>query len=111
MIVINTVIHTDNEFVHLWDLINENTGLYYETPSLEFVRGSKKELWDNSNFVYALFKNLKKGNKSSHVKELKKYCKEENFNYADIEEELLEIYKISKNLGWWKKYKKKNEKV
>ena len=62
------------------------------------------EFWDNSEYVFKFFCGLKK-NKKEQIKELKEFCRENKLLYSTVRDILLEIFKTSKKLGWWKKYK------
>ena len=98
MITVVRQITNETGSILLWDLYSTSKGEYYFEPCLEF----KDDLWNNSEYLLDFLRGLKK-NKKEQLKELKEYCKEYNLNYESTREDLLDIYKASKELKWWRK--------
>lgn len=94
-----------NRSIYLFDLYKED-GSFSHKPCLIFENVEFEACWDNDEFLSNFFRNLKR-NKKSARKELKKYCKRNGLVYDDVREDLLSIYKMSKQLKFWKKDIKK----
>lgn len=98
MTVVKEIGNADGSIV-LTILLNEKTGEVKYTPWLEFNK--VKETWDNEKFLIRFFKKLKKGKTNT----LKTFCYENELDFNSTLEDLLEIYKISKDLNFWKNVK------
>ena len=87
--------------VYLFDLYNNDGDFYYE-PCLVFEYAKTDSCWDNSDYVYNFLRRLNK-NKKDSLKELKKFCNKNNFDFEEKREDLVNIYKTAKKLKFWKK--------
>lgn len=85
--------------IYLFDLYNEDGSFNYK-PCLVFENTEIEACWDNEAYLSNFFRGIKK-NKKSARKELKKYCKRNGLVYDDVREDLLSIYKMSKQLKFW----------
>lgn len=102
MIVSFKSIENNDGSIKLNDLYKEDF-TNYRTPFIEFTKADGDDrCWDNSDYLLDFFRGLKK-NKKKQIKELKKFCKQYNYEYEFTLEDLLEIYSISKKLKFWKK--------
>lgn len=90
----------------LFDLWSDTKKEWCFEPVLSFEGVEFDSVWDNDEYVFHFFCGLKK-NKKEQIKELKKFCKENNIDYTYTQETLIEIFKTSKKLGWWKNFVKK----
>ena len=99
-------IQNDFDTIEISDLFNEKEGKYYKEPALHFKKAKHGTFWDNSDYVYEFLKSLSKG-KKLQISELKEYCKDNNYNFEQTKEELIEMFKQTKKHKWWKNYTKK----
>ena len=87
--------------VYLFDLYNNDGGFYYE-PCLVFEYAKTDSCWDNSDYVHNFLRRLSK-NKKDSLKELKKFCNKNGFDFEEKREDLVNIYETAKKLKFWKK--------
>lgn len=87
--------------ISLCDLYKEDFTPFY-TPFLEFKNVNDEDsCWDNDNYLIEFFRGIKK-NKKKWIKELQKFCKKYDLNYQSTLEDLLDIYRSSKKLNFWR---------
>lgn len=89
-----------NGDIELSDLY-KNDGTFYYEPALNFKNAKTDNFWDNHLFLLKLLRGLKH-NKKKYENELKKYCKENGFDYSSTRSDLKSIYKTSKHLNFFK---------
>ena len=82
--------------IYLFDLY-KNKDEFYHQPCLVF---EDIDVWDNSEYVFDFLRRLKK-NKKSAVKELKQFCEENDINFENTKEDLLDIFSDSVKLNFW----------
>ena len=82
--------------IYLFDLYNSNGKFSFE-PCLVFEKAEFDSCWDNEDYIFNFFRRLKK-NKKKEIKELKNFCKENNFDYQQTFTDLIDIYKTAKKL-------------
>ncbi len=87
-------IENDEGNIQLSDLSN-----YRGEPMLHF-KGITGGFWDNSDYLKRMFKKLEKDGKHNQLKD---FCLDNNLNFKEVVRDLLEIYKESKKLKFWKK--------
>lgn len=96
-----TTILSDCERFELSDLIIN--GSYVKKISLTIYDNKfpRKEVdfWHGSEYLIKLFEGLKNRVKSKDTKELKDFLKEQNYNYLECKEILLEMYDKAVELG------------
>lgn len=96
-----TAILSDCERFELTDLIRN--GSYVKEISLTIYdkKFPRKEVdfWDNSEYLIKLFKDLKNRVENTDTKGLKEFLKEQNYNYLECKEILLEMYDKAVELG------------
>jgi len=90
--------------IQLHDLYIDD-GAHYNKPCLVFTKSEFEGTWDDENYLIKFFRGIKK-NKKKYIKELKQFCKSEDFNYGITLRELLDIYSDSKKLNFWAKKEK-----
>jgi len=86
--------------IYLFDLYKDDGSFRYE-PCLVFEKAQFESVWDSEDFLLNFFCRLKK-NKKTEIKELKLHCKENNLDYKETKRTLLDIYRTSKKLKFWK---------
>lgn len=86
--------------IYLFDLYKDDGSFRYE-PCLVFEKAQFNSCWDNKNYLFNFFCRLKK-KKKAEIEELKLHCKENNLNYKETKRTLLDIFKTSKQLRFWK---------
>ena len=99
-------IQNESGSIELSDLFNEREGKYYKEPALHFKKAKYESFWDNSDYVYKFLKSLSKG-KKLQISELKKYCKDNDYDFEQTREELIEMFNQTKKFKWWKNCTKK----
>lgn len=89
--------------IQLSDLWSDSKGKWYKEPALHFKEADNDmAFWDNHLYVYKFLRGLKKG-KMKAEEELRTFCNENNLLYNETKQSLIEIYKTSKKLKFWKK--------
>lgn len=101
MALIYRVIANEDNTIQLVDLRSEQNGKYYKEPHLEFTEATVEKCWDNENYLLKFFRGIK-NNKNKYLKVLKQHCTDNKFDYAKTKEDLLDMYKYSKQLKMWK---------
>lgn len=101
MATVYRVIANDDDSIVLSDLYNEDEGKYYREPALHFKDAKEEQYWDNDYYVLKFLRSLKKDKKEGK-KILKDFCKLNDFDYETKRESLLEIFRMSKKLKYWK---------
>ena len=101
MALIYKVIANDEDTITLTDLYNEDTGKFYKEPAINFINAEEDRYWDNETYVLNLLQGLKKGKKKAE-KEVKEFCKKNGFDYEETRSDLLDIFRQSKKLKYWK---------
>ncbi len=98
-----TAIENSDGTIQLSDLLKDDGSLRGE-PALHFkeIEGG---FWDNDEWVFKFLRGLKK-NKNKQKEKLKKFCNKNKLDYKLTKEHLLEIFIMSKRLGWWSLTKK-----
>lgn len=87
--------------IQLHDLYNSDYSCSLK-PCLTFVKATGDDkCWDNEDYLLDFFRGVKR-NKKKWIKELKNFCKDNNYDYQSTLEDLLDIYKSSKQLKFWK---------
>lgn len=86
--------------IELFDLY-KNDGSFYHQPYLVFNKAETDSTWDDCEYIHTFFRGLKK-NKKEQIKELKEFCKDNKFDYNETFEDLVNIFKTSKKLKFWK---------
>jgi hypothetical protein len=94
-------IGTPERDIYMFDTYREDGSFYYE-PCLCFDRAKQNRIWDNSEHVLDLIKRLKSKEELA-VSEVKSFCDQNNLDYKTTRRNILDIYKRSKQLGFWKK--------
>jgi hypothetical protein len=89
--------------IYLFDLY-KNKNQFYHEPCLVFEKVEHEGCWDNSDYVYNFLRRLKEDKKDS-LKELKKFCEKSDLNFNNTKQDLVDIYKTSKKLKFWKNEK------
>lgn len=87
--------------IQLSDLWSESKGKWYKEPALHFKEARLLNFWDNHLYVKKFLKDLKKGKKSTET-ELRIFCNDSNLSYDTTKNILIDIYKTSKKLKFWK---------
>lgn len=103
MATVSRQIEDDYGKIRLFDIWFKTKKDWYFEPVLDF---EGIECWDNSDYVFKFFCGLKK-NRKKQIKELKEFCTENKLLYPTTRDILLDIFKTSKKLNWWKKFDKK----
>lgn len=93
-------ISNPDKSVYLFDLYN-NDGTFNYKPCLVFENVRFNDTWDNETYLLAFFRAIKK-NKKKQIKELRIFCRENNLNFDKVITDLLDIYRDSKRLKFWK---------
>lgn len=101
MVTTFRVIENANGSIQLHDLYNETTGKYYKEPALNFVNVDYEGFWDNTTYVLNFLRGLKKEKKKQR-KELKTFCENNSLNFEETRTDLIDIYKQSRKLKYWK---------
>ena len=86
--------------IYLFDLYKDDGSFRYE-PCLVFEKAQFNSCWDNKNYLFNFFCRLKK-KKKAEIEELKLHCKKNSLNYKETKRTLLDIFKASKQLRFWK---------
>ncbi len=86
--------------IQLHDLYMEDLS-HHKQPCLSFKNAKFEGTWDNSIYVLKFFRGIKK-NKKKYLKQLKEFCKNNDLNYQETLIDLLDIYKDSKKLNFFK---------
>ena len=82
--------------IYLFDFY-KNKNEFNHQPCLVF---EDIDIWNNSEYVFDFLRRLKKDKKSA-VKELKQFCEENDINFEDTKEDLLDIFSDSVELNFW----------
>ena len=85
--------------IYLFDLY-KNKDEFYHQPCLVFEKAEYEGCWDYPEYVFDFLRRLKK-NKKSAVKELKQFCEENDINFENTKEDLLDIFSDSVKLNFW----------
>lgn len=88
--------------IQLADIFKEDTKKPWGNPYLVFE--GTNQIWDNSAYVKKFLKGLYQ-NKKKSLKELKKFCKEHDFEYKSTLEDLVDIYLSAKHFKLFKNVK------
>lgn len=94
-------IENNDSSIKLTDLYRDDYTTY-KTPFLEFINAEYDDrCWDNDEYLIKFFRGIK-NNKKKHIRELQHFCVKNKLDYTETLYDLLEIYKLSKKLIFWK---------